>query len=45
MNEFPEVFPDDLLGVPPEIEIDFGIAILPNTRPISIPPYIMVPTE
>ena len=28
VNEFPEVFPDDLSGVPPEREIDFGIEIL-----------------
>ena len=37
--EFPEVFPDDLLGVPPEREIDFGIYLLTSTQPISIPPY------
>ncbi|XP_049414730.1 uncharacterized protein LOC125877491 [Solanum stenotomum] len=27
VNEFPEVFPDDLLGIPPEREIDFGIEL------------------
>ena len=43
--EFPEVFPKDLLGVPPEREIDFGIDLLPDTQPISIPPYRMAPTE
>ncbi|KAH0678989.1 hypothetical protein KY284_020074 [Solanum tuberosum] len=41
----PEVFPDDLPGVPPEREIDFGIDILPDTHPISIPPYKMAPVE
>ena len=45
VNEFPEVFPDDLPGVPPEREIDFGIDFLPNTQPISIPPYRMAPAE
>ncbi|KAH0661922.1 hypothetical protein KY284_026853 [Solanum tuberosum] len=35
----------DLLGVPPEREIYFGIDILPDTHPISIPPYRMAPTE
>ncbi|KAH0691243.1 hypothetical protein KY285_018431 [Solanum tuberosum] len=45
VKEFPEVFPDDLLGVPPEREIDFGIDLLLDTRPISIPPYRMAPTE
>ncbi|KAH0709554.1 hypothetical protein KY284_010981 [Solanum tuberosum] len=45
VKEFPEVFPDDLPGVPPEREIDFSIDILPDTRPISIPPYRMAPAE
>ncbi len=45
VKEFPEVFPDDLPGVPPEREIDFGIDLLPDTRPISIPPYRMAPAE
>ncbi|TMW90122.1 hypothetical protein EJD97_016178 [Solanum chilense] len=29
--EFPDVFPKDFLGVPPEMEIDFGIDLLPDT--------------
>ncbi|KAH0679995.1 hypothetical protein KY290_022105 [Solanum tuberosum] len=45
LREFPEVFPDDLPGVPPEREVDFGIDIIPDTRPISIPPHRMAPTE
>ena len=43
--EFPEVFPKDLPGVPPEMEIYFGIDLLPDTQPISIPPYKMAPAE
>ena len=43
--EFPEVFPKDLPGVPPEREIDFGIDLLPDTQPISVPPYKMAPAE
>ncbi|KAH0682737.1 hypothetical protein KY285_020250 [Solanum tuberosum] len=45
VSEFPEVFPEDLPGVPPEREIDFGIDLLQDTQPISIPPYIMAPAE
>ncbi|KAH0683182.1 hypothetical protein KY290_021771 [Solanum tuberosum] len=45
VKEFPEVFPDDLLGVLPETEIDFGIDIIPDTRLISIPSYSMAPAE
>ena len=39
VNEFPKVFPDDLPGIPPEREIDFGIDLLPDTQPISIHSY------
>ncbi|KAH0669048.1 hypothetical protein KY289_023541 [Solanum tuberosum] len=45
VKEFPEFFPDDLLGVPPEREIDFVINLLSDTRLISILPYRMEPTE
>ncbi|WMV54653.1 hypothetical protein MTR67_048038 [Solanum verrucosum] len=45
VNNFPEVFSDDLIGVPPEREIYFDIDILPDTCPISIPPSRMAPTE
>ncbi|XP_070034402.1 uncharacterized protein [Nicotiana tomentosiformis] len=45
VNEFPEVFPEDLPGVSPDREIDFGIDLLPDTKPISIPPYRMAPAE
>ncbi|XP_070015847.1 uncharacterized protein [Nicotiana sylvestris] len=45
VREFPEVFPDDLPGLPPERIIDFGIDLMPSTQPISIPPYRMAPAE
>ncbi|XP_070028578.1 uncharacterized protein [Nicotiana sylvestris] len=45
VNEFPRVFPEDLPGIPPDREIDFGIDLLPGTKPISIPPYRMAPVE
>ncbi|MDE0547705.1 hypothetical protein, partial [Microbacterium sp. C7(2022)] len=45
MSEFPDVFPEDLPGVPPDREIDFRIDVLPDTQPISIPPYRMAPAE
>ncbi|KAH0709204.1 hypothetical protein KY284_010631 [Solanum tuberosum] len=44
-EDFPEVFLDDLPRIPPEREIDFGIDLLPDTQPISIPPYRMAPAE
>jgi len=45
VNEFPDVFPEDLPGLPPEREIEFGIDVIPDTQPISIPPYGMAPAE
>ena len=36
---------DDLPGIPPDREIEFGIDLLPDTQPISILPYRMAPTE
>ncbi|KAH0641167.1 hypothetical protein KY285_037753 [Solanum tuberosum] len=45
VREFPEVFPDGLPRVPPKREIDFGIDLPPNTRPISILPFRMALAE
>ena len=45
VNEFPKVFLEDLQGIPPDREIDFSIDVLPDTRPISIPPYKKAPAE
>ena len=39
VSEFPEVFLEALSGVPPVKEMGFIIDLLPNTEPISIPPY------
>ena len=39
------MFPSDLPGVPPDRDIDFAIDFEPGTKPISIPPYRMAPTE
>ena len=45
VREYPDVFPKELLGMPPEREIEFGIDLLPNTTPISITPYRMALVE
>jgi len=41
VNEFPDVFPDDLPGMPPDRDIEFLIELLPGTAPISKRPYRM----
>jgi hypothetical protein len=43
--EFPDVFPDDLPGMPPDRDIEFSIDLLPGTAPIAKRPYRMVPVE
>ncbi|XP_073226982.1 uncharacterized protein [Cicer arietinum] len=43
--EFPDVFPEELPGLPPDREIEFSIDLVPNTHPISIPPYRMAPAK
>ena len=45
VREFPDVFPDDISGLPPDREIEFVIELIPGTEPISIPPYRMAPAE
>ena len=45
VREFPDVFPDDIVGLPPEREVEFTIDLIPRTEPISIPPYRMAPAE
>ena len=43
--EFSDVFPEDLPRLPPDRELEFGIEVLPDSAPISIPPNKMAPME
>ncbi|WRX25592.1 hypothetical protein QQP08_018079 [Theobroma cacao] len=45
VNEFMDVFPEELLGLPPQQEIEFCLDLIPDSRPISIPPYRMAPAK
>ncbi|XP_057469656.1 uncharacterized protein LOC130758731 [Actinidia eriantha] len=45
VREFPEVFPEELPGVPVDREIEFVIECVPGTQPISKAPYRMAPAE
>ena len=33
VREFPNVFPEELPGIPPEREVDLSIEIVPRTNP------------
>jgi hypothetical protein len=35
VSEFPNVFPEELLGMPPERKVEFFIELIPGTAPIS----------
>jgi hypothetical protein len=37
--EYPDIFPDDLLGLPPDRDVEFVIELQPGTAPISKRPY------
>jgi hypothetical protein len=43
--EYPDVFPDDFPGMPPDRDIEFVIELQPGTTRISKRPYPMPPNE
>ena len=45
VKEFQDVFSEELPGLPPNREVEFGIDLLPGTAPVSIAPYRMVPKQ
>ncbi|TYK29012.1 reverse transcriptase [Cucumis melo var. makuwa] len=45
VREYPDVFPNELPGLPPPREVDFPIELEPGTAPISRAPYRMALAE
>ena len=45
ISDFPDVFPEELPGLPPHREIEFSIDVVPSATPASITPYRMAPLE
>ena len=45
IREFPDLFPKELPGVPPEREMDLSIEVVQGMTPISRAPYRMAPTK
>ncbi|GKC67478.1 putative reverse transcriptase domain-containing protein [Tanacetum coccineum] len=45
IHEFPEVFPDDLPGLPPPRQVEFRIDLAPGTAPVARAPYRLAPSE
>ncbi|GJW50953.1 putative reverse transcriptase domain-containing protein [Tanacetum coccineum] len=45
VRDFPEVFPNDLFGLPPIQEIEFQIELVPGAMPVAKSPYRLAPSE
>jgi hypothetical protein len=41
VRDLPDVFPEELLGVPPDMDVELVIDLLPGMTPISKRPYRM----
>ncbi|KAD7477647.1 hypothetical protein E3N88_00783 [Mikania micrantha] len=45
VREYPEVFPDDISGLPPVRQVEFRIDLVPGAAPIAKAPYRLAPSE
>ncbi|KAJ0621611.1 putative nucleotidyltransferase, Ribonuclease H [Helianthus annuus] len=45
VREFPEVFPEELPGLPPHRQVEFQIELAPGAAPIARAPYRLAPSE
>nr|GFB58136.1 putative reverse transcriptase domain-containing protein [Tanacetum cinerariifolium] len=45
VREFPEVFPENLPGLPPARQVEFQIDLVPGAAPVARAPYRLAPTE
>ncbi|GJQ89369.1 hypothetical protein Tco_0000508 [Tanacetum coccineum] len=45
IRDFPEVFPEDLSGLPPTRQVEFQIDLIPGAAPVARAPYRLAPSE
>ncbi|GJX60121.1 putative reverse transcriptase domain-containing protein [Tanacetum coccineum] len=45
VRDLPEVFPEDLLGIPPTRQVEFQIDLVPGVAPVARAPYRLAPSE
>ncbi|GJY45809.1 hypothetical protein Tco_0434872, partial [Tanacetum coccineum] len=45
IRDFPEVFPNDLAGLPPPSQVEFRIDLVSGAAPIACAPYRLAPSE
>ncbi|GJY63794.1 hypothetical protein Tco_0465254 [Tanacetum coccineum] len=45
VRDFPEVFPEDLSGLPPPRQVEFQIDLIPGAAHVARAPYRLAPSE
>jgi len=45
VQEFEDVLPEEVPGLPPSREVEFSIDLVPGTGPMSMASYHMAPVE
>ncbi|GJZ44191.1 putative reverse transcriptase domain-containing protein [Tanacetum coccineum] len=45
VRDFPEVFPEDLPGLPPTRQVEFQIDLVPGAAPVARAPYRLAPSK
>ncbi|GJW32811.1 putative reverse transcriptase domain-containing protein [Tanacetum coccineum] len=45
VRDFPEVYPEDLPGLPPTRQVEFHIELIPRAAPVARVPYHLAPAE
>ena len=45
VRDFPEVFPEELPGLPPSRQVEFHIDLIPGAAPVAKSPYRLAPSE
>ncbi|GJS60778.1 reverse transcriptase domain-containing protein [Tanacetum coccineum] len=44
VKEFPDIFPEDLPGLPPVLQVEFQIDLIPGATPVARTPYRLAPS-
>ncbi|GJV30956.1 putative reverse transcriptase domain-containing protein [Tanacetum coccineum] len=45
IRDFPEVFPEELPGLSPPVQVEFRIDLIPSAAPVACAPYHLAPSE
>ena len=45
VRDFPDTFPGELPGLPPQRQVEFRIDLVPGATPVAKSPYRLAPTE